>query len=83
MAIHLGYNNGTKVGAIFKCSTLSFSSLTNTGIQYEDSHIWVDSLPNLHHLLKQLRLLLVPTRGINYDNIETLFLELGNTLSGY
>lgn len=54
---------------------------TNACIEDENSHIGLDCLPNLHHLREQLRFLFMPTRGIDYDDIETFFLELGDTLS--
>ena len=54
--------------------------LTDTRIQDHNGLVGLYGLANLHHLLKELGLLFMSTRRIHNDDIETLFLELGNTL---
>lgn len=53
---------------------------TNAGIQDQDCHVWVDGFSNLDHLLKKFRLLLMPPRGINDDDLEAFLFKLCDTL---
>ena len=55
--------------------------LTYTCIQNHHSLVWLDSFPYLYHLLEELGLLLVTSGRIDDDDIETLLLELCDTLS--
>ena len=56
---------------------------TDTRIQDQDRHVWLDGLTDLNHLLEQFGLLLVSSRSINDNDIEPFLLEFGNTLSRY
>ena len=55
--------------------------LTNTRIQDEYCHVGLDSLADLYHLLEELAFLFMPSRSINNDDLKSLLLELGYTLS--
>jgi len=59
----------------------SDTGLTDTGIQDQHGHVRLDRLPDLHHLLEQLRLLLVPTGRVDNDDIEAFLFELRHALS--
>ena len=59
---------------------MSKKRLTDAGVQNHNSLVGLYGFANLHHLLEELGFLLMSTRRIHDDDIETLFLELGNTL---
>ncbi len=64
------------IGALHTTST----TLTDTSVQNHNSHIRLHGLPNLYHLLKQLRLLLMPSRRVHNNDLKPLLLELCHTL---
>jgi hypothetical protein len=82
MAVHLGHDDRTEVRTLLKRTTLSLCSLSYTGIQHEHRLVGLDRLANLHHLLEQLRLLLMPPRGIDDDDLEPFLLKFRHTLAG-
>ena len=55
---------------------------TDTSVQNHDRHIGLYSFTDLHHLLEQLRLLLVPSGCIHNDHLKPLLLELRHALRG-
>ena len=50
-------------------------------IEHQHSHVRLHCLTDLHHLLEQLTLLLMPTTRIDNDNFESFLLEFCDTLS--
>jgi hypothetical protein len=79
MAVHLCDDDCTKISALFEGPTLCFRRLTDAGIQDKNRHVGFDSRLNLLHFFEELRLLPMPTTGINDNNIEPLLLKLCNT----
>lgn len=56
---------------------------TNACIQNQYRHIRLDSFSDLNHLFEELRLLFMPTRRIDNDDIEPFLLEFCHTLGCY
>jgi len=80
VTIHLGHNYRTKVSTVFKGTTLGLGSLTNASVKDKYGHVWLDSFPNLYHLLEELRFLFMPTGRVNDDDVEPFLLEFCDTL---
>lgn len=57
-------------------------ALTNASIEYQDCHVGLHRLPNLHHLREQLALLPMSSTRIYDDHLKPLLLEFGDTLCG-
>ena len=55
--------------------TLRLCCLSDTRVEHHDGLIRLDCFPDLHHLLEQLALLLMPSGGINDDDLEFRRLE--------
>ena len=61
---------------------MSKKRLTDAGVQNHNSLVGLYGFANLHHLLEELGFLLMSTRRIHDDDIETLLLEFRHTLRG-
>jgi len=54
---------------------------TNASIQYKNSHVRLDSLPDLHHFFEKFWFLLVSAWRIHDNHVKSFFLKFWNTLS--
>lgn len=82
MAIKLGDNNLTNLDGLMESLGLRVASLTDASIHNENSGVWLDSLLDLKHLIKEGLLLFVSTRGINNDDLVVFLSEELYTLFG-
>lgn len=82
MPVHLRNNDRPKVSTLLERPTLRLRRLPNTRIQHQHRHIRAHRLTNLHHLRKQLALLLMPPTGINNNDLKPLLLKFCNALRG-
>merc|ERR1719228_563671 len=80
MTIKLCDNNTGSINLLLKCFSLSLTSLSNTSIHHKHHIVRPYSITDCQHLLKQTVFLLVPSTGINYNDLKTLSFEHVHTI---
>jgi hypothetical protein len=81
VTIKLGDDDTSNWNGLLEGHGLILASLTNGRVHDEDNIIWFDGLLHLLHLIEEIILLLVSTRGIHNDHLEALLLKLVHTLN--
>lgn len=76
MPIQLRHNDRSKVGAFLERPALTLCRLTYGRVKHHNGHVWFDGRRDRHHLLEQLRLLLVTSGRVDDDHIETFCREM-------
>jgi|JI6StandDraft_1071083.scaffolds.fasta_scaffold07549_3 hypothetical protein len=82
MTVQLGNDNASNIHSLSEGISLIVALLPDGAIHYEDNLVRAHSLLHLLHLIKQFRLLLMPSRGIHNDDFNTFLLEFFNTFLG-
>jgi hypothetical protein len=79
VSVHLSDDNRADIDCFPEGLSLNITLLSDRTVHHEDDVIGLHCLLNLLHLIEELCLLLMPSRGIHDNDLHAFFFELGHT----